>query len=415
MSTTSLAAPRPGAARHVWPFDEFIDIAMEYGLSGPPVLDGPSGPTIRMDGRELTNFAGINFLHTEGYPEVRRHFAWAAQEYGLATGGSRVSQGVMRPHQELEDDLCRATGKERAISFASGLLANMGFVHAMTHHTRMEAGIEVDLKDVALVIDRDCHWSFWKAAEHLEYGRRLFAFRHNDPADLERILRGIPDRRVVVAFESLYSVDGTVAPMKELLDVCEKYGALSYVDDANGFGVYGPGHRPFAAEWAEMSRATFVMVSYSKALGLEGGAIAGPWKPILAFEVLSGTSMFTAAMQPPTASTARMITRMLDERPEIVDGYLDRVTRFRERLAETGCRLNETPSYITSVHIGSDETAYLLREAFVERGFQIPVFSYPATRRNRAVLRLFLNAGHTDAQIDDFLTTLVDLKREHAF
>ena len=398
-----------------WPFDDFVDIATAFAAMDPPLIEGSAGPTIRLGDQDLVNFAGINFLDVEAIGGVRENFAAAVERHGLVTGGSRMSQGIMRPHWDLERELCRITGKERAITFASGMLANLGFANALTHHMRMETGIQIDFRDVAFVLDRDSHWSLWKAVEHLEYGKKLFAFRHNDAADLENILRRMRGRRTVVAMESVYSTDGTVAPMGDLIDVCEKYGALSFVDDANGFMVYGPPHRPFAAEFEAMRRATFVMVSFSKSVGLEGGAIAGPAGAILAFELLSGTSMFTAAMQPPTASAATHVLSMLDSQPAIVDDYLSRVQRFRSALSDIGCQLNESGTYITSVRVGVDGTAYELRERFLELGYQVPVFSYPAVRRNNAVLRLLLNAGHTDDQLAAFVDTLAGLKRSCGF
>lgn len=402
--TTSVSA----TLKH-WPFADFLAAGKGLGLTDPPVIDGPAGPTVVRDGRTLANFASINFLNLQDRADVQRHFLDGIARYGLTTGGSRMTQGICRPHLELERELCAVTGKERAISFASGLLANLGFVHAMTHHMNLGQGWEIDNQDAVFVLDRDAHWSLWKAVENLTYGRQLFAFRHNDPADLNRILSRLEGKKTVVVFESVYSADGTVAPIGTLLDLCERHHALSYVDDANGFLLYGAENRPFAAEFDALRRADFVMVSFSKAVGLEGGAIAGPADPMLAFELLSGTSMFTAAMQPPTASTATRIMHLLRTEPAIVDGYLRRVAVFRERLAEIGFPPHSTPSYLISVPAGDDATAVELKESFLARGYLVPVFFYPAVPRNKPLLRLILNAGHTEEHLDGFLHTLADL------
>ncbi|WP_245193355.1 aminotransferase class I/II-fold pyridoxal phosphate-dependent enzyme [Amycolatopsis alba] len=376
------------------------------------MVDGPVGPTIVRNGRELVNFASISFLDLDRHVPARRHFAEAAIAHGLSTSGSRMTQGICRPHQVLEETIARHTGKERAISFATGLLANIGFVHAMSSSAYFDTGIEVRNRDTVFVVDRDVHWSIWKGLEGLGYGRNVHAFRHNDVADLAAILGRIQSRKTVVIAESIYSADGTMGPIVEILDECDRHGAVSMIDDANGFMVYGAENRPYAREAVAIrERADFVMVSLSKAIGLEGGAIAGPAAAIDAFELLSGTSMFTAAIQPPTAYLADRTIDVLADHPEIVDDYLAHAARLRRQMHAIGTMTTPTESYMLSVPIGADAAALQMREWFVEDGYLVPVFSYPAVSRNQALLRLFPHAGHTEAQMDGFLRTLLIYRR----
>lgn len=399
-----------------WGFADFVQAAQQEGiLYDIPIVRGPVNATVDCNQRTCINFASINFLGLQQDPHILAHFVHGTQTYGLVTGGSRVTQGVCQAHREVEGELCRLTGKERAITFASGFLANQGFIHAMSTSYYLNSHCMIDNQDAIFVLDRDCHWSLWKAVERLAYGEQVFAFRHNDPRHLDEVLVSLQGKKVVVIFESLYSSDGSVAPVGELLDICEQYAALSYVDDANGFLVYGPSHRPFAREFSQLSRATFVMVSFAKSVGLEGGAIAGPLYPIEAFELLSGTSAFTAAMQPPTAGTAYLVMRKLSEQPELLDHYLERVTWFRQQLLAIGCTLNPTPSYITSILIGADAKVKPIRLAFREQGYIVPIFHYPAVKQNRAIIRLILHAQHTDEHIKGFLDILVRLKKDYAF
>jgi 7-keto-8-aminopelargonate synthetase-like enzyme len=398
-----------------WAFAAFVEANTHDTAYRPPVVDGPVGPTIVQGGRELVNFASISFLDLERHIPVRRHFAEGALAHGLSTSGSRMTQGICRPHQVLEETIARRTGKERAISFATGLLANIGFVTAMSSSAHFDTGIAVSNHDTVFVADRDVHWSIWKGLEGLGYGRNVHAFRHNDVADLARILDRIPtgeNRKIVVTAESIYSADGTMGPIVEILDECDRHGAISMIDDANGFMVYGPENRPYAREAAAIrERADFVMVSLSKAIGLEGGAIAGPAAAIDAFELLSGTSMFTAAIQPPTAHAAERTIEALADNPAIVDDYLAHAARLRRQIHDSGTPTTPTESYMLSVPIGSDAAALQMREWFVEDGYLVPVFSYPAVSRNQALLRLFPHAGHTEEQLDGFLRTLVTYQR----
>lgn len=410
--TTSPIRTRTSDRLAPWAFAEFVAANTHETAYRPPVVDGPVGPTIVRNGRELVNFASISFLDLQRHTPVQRHFAEGAHTHGLSTSGSRMTQGICRPHQVLEDTIARHTGKERAISFATGLLANIGFVNAMGSSAQFDTGIEVNNRDTVFVADRDVHWSIWKGLEGHGYGRNVHAFRHNDVADLARVLDRITASKIVVIAESIYSADGTMGPIVEILDECDRHGAISMIDDANGFMVYGPEHRPYAREAAAIrERADFVMVSLSKAIGLEGGAIAGPAAAIDAFELLSGTSMFTAAIQPPTAHAAVHTIEALADNPKIVDDYLAHAARLRRQMHEIGTPTTPTDSYMLSVPIGSDAAALQMREWFVEDGYLVPVFSYPAVARNQALLRLFPHAGHTEEQMDGFLRTLLTYRR----
>ena len=397
--------------REAWGFRTFYEGGTRAGfLYDPPIMDSAAGPVYEYDGRPITNFSGINFLNWHQDPDMLVHFFDNSLRYGLVTGGSRMTQGISRPHAQLEDLVCQLTGKERGLTFASGLLANIGFVQAMSSALRLDSHCRIDNRDACFVLDRDSHWSLWKAVQHLPYGKQVFSFRHNDVGHLRQVLNKLPSRKAVVIVESVYSSDGSVGPLPEILDVCHEYGVLSFVDDANGFLVYGPENRPFAAEFARLSDATFIMTSFSKTVGLEGGILLGPRDVLMAFELLSGTSMFTAAIQPPTAATIHRIIRLLHDNPSIMDEYLLRVAAFRERLLEGGYRLNSTPSYITSIMIGADTKAVAIREAFLAANMNVPVFRYPAVKPNQALMRVILNRSHSDAQIDTFFETLEHIR-----
>lgn len=227
------------------------------------------------------------------------------------------------------------------MSFASGLLANIGFVNAMTSASKLARDLlRLDVPETVFVLDRDCHWSLRKAVEALPYRERVFFFEHNDPESLREILAGLAGTLAVVMFESVYSSDGSVAPVGSIIDVAEEFGALTFVDDANGFLVYGAPGRPFYHEFEAMRRVTFHMVSFSKAVGLEGGGIAGPTEFIAAFEYLAGTSSFTATMLPPAAHAGTHVIKKIQNEPGIVDEYLARADSFRLELLRHGCTLN---------------------------------------------------------------------------
>lgn len=393
-----------------WGFQHFVESSVSEGfLREPVVMQGMSGSRITRNGLPYVNFSGINYLGWQQDPQVLDAFCESVKRYGLSTGGSRATQGVCEPHFRLEALISEHLGKEKTLTFASGMLANLGFINAMTAKFNFSPRSGIDNRDAVLIFDRDCHWSLWKAASHLKYGESLLAFKHNDAADLERILNNVGDRKAIVVFESVYSSDGSVAPIGAILDLCERFHALSYIDDANGFMVYGEPQRNFYEEFQHLHRADFIMISLSKSVGLEGGAISASAEYIDAFEVLSGTSIFTAAIQPPTADAAASIIEQLKQEPSIMDDYLKRSLTFRQRLLDSGLQLNDTPSYITSVLIGKDSKAEQVREQLDAQGFCVPIFRYPAVKPNQALIRLILHRHHTDVEIESFAQSLEEL------
>ena len=402
----------------VWGVSKFVQGTKDEGFYHQVLATTkPVGPTISYKHADFVNFASINILDMHQEKDVMDHFKQACDIYGLTTGGSRVTQGISEANLKMEQEVCRVTGRERAISFASGLLANIGFLHAMSCKFQFSSTCYIDNSDAIFVLDRDCHWSLWKGVSHLQFGRQLFYFQHNDAADLDRILAKLTKhhKKIVVVFESVYSADGSIAPMEPIFDACEKYSAVSYVDDANGFMIYGRDNRPFAKEFSQMKRANFVMMSFSKAIGMEGGAVVGDNDVINSFEVLSGTSLFTAAIQPPTASTIQYIIQKLNAHPDIMDQYLKRSLDLRHQLETMALTLNEDPSYIISVMIGPDDKAVHVYDRFLAEKMIVPMFRYPAVKPGHALIRIMLNAHHTEAQIAHLVKVLGELQKECNF
>jgi len=411
MKTLSLESP---LAR--WGFSEWLSTARRDGIIvPPPELDGVNDAVVSIGGGKMINFSGIGILGWQHDPDVRNAFIETAQDYGLVVGGSRIVQGVSRPHMELESLVASITGKQKALTFATGMLANVGLVNAMAARFSFDDQPGVDNSDMVLVLDRDSHWSMWKAAERFERGHTLLTFRHNDARHLARVLEKLHGRRVVVGFETVYSSDGSMAPIGEILDVCEEAGAVSFADDANGFMVYGNGGHRFAREYEDLRRVTFLMVTFGKSVGLAGGALAGPADAIDAFRYLSGTSMFTTNLQPPTAGAiVHVLRRMLSE-PRLMEDYLDRVDRLRRQLLGIGAAINPTPTYITSILVGDHSVAVRVRDEFFARGYLVPMFGYPAVKKNRAVIRLMVNNRLSDEHLDGFVAALAQLKQKYRF
>jgi 7-keto-8-aminopelargonate synthetase-like enzyme len=394
-----------------WQFRSLADGLTRQGFRVAFTEGMSCAPEVAMDGRHLVNFTPYNVLNLQSRPDVMNCFTTAARRFGLAAGGSRFGTGITRAHTELENEFCRILGKERAVSYASGADAAQSFVHAMTTRQSWPSDLTLDHTEVVLVLDRDVHRGWWKAAEALDYGSRLFSFRHNDAEHLASVLEGLRGKRIVVVLESVYAGDGSVAPMSDLIEVCERHDALSCVDDSAGFLVYGPKHRPFSAEYAGLPRASFVLASLDRTLGLTGCVVAGPGEAITALEALDPSPMFGGQLSPTTAATATYSIRLLTStEPTVVDRYLDRVRGFRSKLTVLGLRINETPSLVTSVDVGRESSAVALRDALFDRGYRAPIDVFPSAARKHATLRLTMNAAHSDEHLLGMIAVLQELR-----
>jgi 8-amino-7-oxononanoate synthase len=410
----SVTSPAQGLAR--WGFSDWVGaLRSSDEWIAPPELDDVNDAIVTVRGRKMVNFAGIGILGWQHDPDVRRVFAETAASYGLVVGGSRMVQGLAPPHHELETLVAELTGREKALTFATGMLANVGLLNALSARFSFDDRPGVDNSDMVLVLDRSSHWSVWKGAERFQPGRSLFGFRHNDTAHLRKVLERLRGRPVVVGFETVYSADGSIAPIGEIADLCDEFGAVSFADDANGFMAYGNGGPRFAAEYEALRRVTFLTLSFGKAVGLSGGGLAGPADALDAFHLLAGTSMFTTNLQPPTAGAIVHVLRRMRADPSIMERYLDRIDRLRARLLAIGCTINPTPTYVTSIAMGSTEVARRVRQDFLDRGYLIPMFGFPAVKKNAPVIRLLLNDRLSDEHVGDFVDTLADLKRRHGF
>lgn len=405
-----MSSPQHAAAER-WPINSFLSKVKSVGFDlTPPILSSATGPTVQIQGQEFINFAGSSLLGMHVNSDAVAHFQDAARKYGLATGGSRLTQGKLEAITELEEQLCGIHGHQSALTFASGLLANLGFAHAFSRAVTLTPSLALDMSDTMFVLDRDSHWSVHKSVEALKGSERVQYYRHNDMEHLESILKNVRNKPTFIMFESVYSVDGSIAPMRDIVALAQQYGAMTYVDDANGYLIYDAPNRPFYEEFVAMRDVDFHMVSFSKSVGLEGGAISSTAEHIEALEWLSGTSSFTATILPPAASTATYITTILRENPSIVDDYLRMCGDLRSRLIDSGFTISPTGSYITNILIGRDDIAEAVRRAFLNKRILIPVFRYPASPRGKAGIRLMPSALHHEEHIDSFHQALIEIR-----
>ena len=358
------------------------------------------GPTVRVDGREVVNWCSNDYLGLSAHPALVDAASRAAGEWGVGSRASRLLAGTTSWHTRLEEALAAWFGVEAAVVYPSGYLANLGTLGAL-----------LSSEDLVLV-DRLAHASLFDAARMSRATLRVF--RHNDLSHLEALLSrtGAAARRRLVVTEGLFSMEGECAPLAELLQVAERHGATVYVDDAHGAFVLGATGRG-APEAAEISHERFLyMGTLGKALGCQGGFVAGPRMLIDYLHNRARTFIYTTALAVPVAAAAAAALQLLQDEPGRRERLQDRVRRLEGRLASiVGARASAT-SPIVPVIVGAPQQALDLAARVWDRGCWAPAIRPPTVPEGTARLRLSVTALHTDAHIDALVEALRDALSE---
>ena len=358
------------------------------------VVDSATAPLVRVDGRELLAFCSNDYLGLANDPRVIAAFCEGARRYGVGSGASHLVCGHTPAHHALEEELARFTGRERALLFGSGYAANLGVAAAL-----LARG------DVALQ-DRLNHASLLDGA--LLGGARLQRFRHNDVEDLERRLARVQgERRVLVAVDGVFSMDGDEAPLAPLAAACTRHGALLYVDDAHGFGVLGErGAGSLEKHGVGAAEVPLLMATLGKALGVAGAFVAGSAQFIETLIQFARTYIYTTAMPPALACAVAESLRIVADEPWRRVHLQRLVERFRAGAAALGLSLLPSASAIQPLLVGAADDALRIADRLDAEGLLVPAIRPPTVPQGQARLRVTLNAAHSEAQVDRLLEAL---------
>lgn len=358
------------------------------------VVDAATAPLVRVDGRELLAFCSNDYLGLANDPRVIAVLCEGARRYGVGSGASHLVCGHTPAHHALEEELARFTGRERALLFGSGYAANLGVAAAL-----LARG------DVALQ-DRLNHASLLDGA--LLSGARLQRFRHNDVGDLERRLARVQGgRRVLVAVDGVFSMDGDEAPLAPLAAACARHGALLCVDDAHGFGVLGErGAGSLEKHAVGADEVPLLMATLGKALGVAGAFVAGSAQFIETLIQFARTYIYTTAMPPAQACAVAESLRIVADEPWRRVHLQRLVERFRAGAGALGLSLLPSASAIQPLLVGAADEALRIADRLDADGLLVPAIRPPTVPQGQARLRVTLSAAHSEAQVDRLLEAL---------
>ena len=360
------------------------------------VIKSPQGAVVTVDNQRLVNFCSNDYLGFANDDRLIRALQQAAETYGVGSGASQLVCGRSSMHADLEAELARITGRDRAVVFSSGYLANLSLARTLCPG-------RTDL----IVADRLSHASMIDAAR---LSPAVFKrYRHADPVSLEQQLIEWGQKRKLVLTDSVFSMDGDVAPLPDIVKVCRQARACLVVDDAHGFGVLGKSGRG-ALEYFDLGQedVPLLMATFGKALGVFGAFIAGQTQLIELLIQRARTYIYTTALPPALAATALMSLRLLDDEPWRREHLQTLIKRFQEGAVQLGLPILPSSTPIQPLMVGSASAAVKLSDKLFHQGFFISAIRPPSVPNNTARLRITLSAAHTEEQIDHLLDALLE-------
>ena len=365
-------------------------------------VDSAQSPHIEVGSKRLLNFSSNDYLGLANHPALKEAACKAVEQFGAGSGASRMICGSLAPHHQLEESVAHFKGTEAAVSFSSGYAAALGTIGAL-----------LEKADV-IVIDKLVHASIVDAARLC--GAKLRVFDHNEVADLENILKWAtskkgspsPKRRILIVTESVFSMDGDLAPLREIVELKERYGAWLMLDEAHATGLFGQHRRGLAEAFELGERVVIQMGTLGKALGSAGGYICGSRRLIQVLINKARSFIFSTAPAAATAAAATAAIQLAqseegEQRRNLLWSNVDQV---KNGLVGSAWQIPVVRSAIIPIIVGDEAKAVAVAAELTELGIFIPAIRYPTVARGQARLRLTISAAHSSADIAALLAAL---------
>jgi 8-amino-7-oxononanoate synthase len=375
-------------------------VSKQYMVYGQPIMSAPAAEFKVFDRykdtiRNFLNFCSYNYLGYSIHPEVIKAVKDTVDQYGTGAVSAPLLSGYYGLVKQLEKEIAEIKGKEAAIVFSTGYATNLGILSGL-----LRPG------DVA-VMDILSHASIYDGVRLS--GADIKVFAHNSPRHLERVLKGLDTKRVIVCVEGVYSMDGDLSNLPEIIPICKKYGAKILVDEAHASLIFGEKGGGVAEHFGLEDQVDISIGTFSKSFGAIGGYASGNEKLMLYLRMFARSYMFSCAMAPHTAAGILKILEIFRRDKSAVNKLWENTRYMHARLREAGLDIAETKSPVVPVMAGTDLRLREISKRLQQRGLYTGVVTYPAVSKNKTRLRLSVSASHTKEQMDECVRILKEV------
>ncbi len=353
------------------------------------VIESAQDPEVVMDGKRMIMVGSNNYLGLTNHPAVKEAALAAVRKYGSGCAGSRFLNGTLDIHVALEEKLARFIRKEAALVFSTGFQVNLGVISAL-------AG-----KDDVIIIDKMDHASIIDGCR-LSYAE-VRKFRHNDMADVERILVEYRERRKMIVVDGVFSMEGDIINLPDVVSLARKYNARIMVDDAHGIGVLGKTGRGTSEHFGLEKEVDLIMGTYSKSLASIGGFISGEEKVIHYIKHFARALIFSASPPPASIAAVDAALDIIENEPERIQRLWTITRKMHEGFKSLGFETGPSETPIIPILVGEDMKAFAMVRMLQEEGVFANVAVSPAVANGKSIIRTSYMATHTDEQLDKVL------------
>ncbi|NWF52102.1 MAG: pyridoxal phosphate-dependent aminotransferase family protein [Nitrospirae bacterium] len=353
------------------------------------VIESAQEPEIIMNGRRMIMIGSNNYLGLTNHPKVKEAAIEAIRKYGTGCAGSRFLNGTLDIHVELEEKLAHFMRKDAALVFSTGFQVNLGVISALVGKDDI---VIIDKMDHASIID-GCRLSFGDIKK----------FKHNDMNDLERLLKGHESRDKLIVVDGVFSMEGDIAHLPEIVRLARKYGARVMVDDAHGIGVLGKTGRGTAEHFGLEEEVDLIMGTYSKSLASIGGFVAGSADVIHYIKHFARSLIFSASPPPASVASVGAALDIIENEPERREKLWRNTRKMLNGFIELGFEVGPSQTPIIPIVVGENENAFTMSMMLQEEGIFANVAVSPAVPNGRALIRTSYMATHTDEHLDKVL------------
>lgn len=382
-----------------WLTDELTNLKQQGLYNTIRTIDSPQGAWIVVDGKRVLNFCSNNYLGLANDPRLRDAAKRAIDQFGAGPAAVRSIAGTLTLHRELEQRLAKFKGAEATIAFQSGFAANLGAISALVGK---EDVVFSDELNHASIID-GCRLS----------GARIVRYAHNDASALEDAIKKESGyRRALIISDGVFSMDGDIAPLPDLVLVAAKYDKLLMIDDAHGEGVLGRGGRGIVDHFKVHGRVDIEIGTLSKAFGVVGGYVAGKKEIVEWLNQRGRPFLFSSALT--AADTAACIAGVdiLEASTELVDKLWDNARYFKAEMKRLGFDTGKSETPITPVMLGDAPLAQKFSRALFDNGVFAMAIGYPTVPQGKARIRVMISAAHTRGDLDRGLEAFATVGKE---